>query len=403
MIARLIAWCARNHWLVIGAALLLAVAGDQARRGLSRDVVPDLADPQIGIVADWMGHSASEVAALVTSVLTKALDGAAGAKAVRGTSMSGMAYVDVVFDSTDGLDAARAEIARRVDDVRSKLPRDVRLQVGPAASSTGWVFEYALTDPALVSSPFELRRFQEDVLRPALSSIRGVAEVASVGGDLQQVRIEIKPRELRERGLAFSDIVAALRRVFSQGVARASTQDLQALPVNAEEAGVLPATASRKPVRLDDVALVRLADDMPTGWADLAGVSAVGGIVVARRDANLAMLVEEVKQTLVRECHLLPHRAADPERLDSGVAAEVHLVTTYDRAELASRVRHTLLRALGEEVCVVVLVVLMFLLHVRSAIVPLATLPVVLLLTFTAMWLLGVPATIMSLGGIGIA
>jgi Cu(I)/Ag(I) efflux system membrane protein CusA/SilA len=142
---------------------------------------------------------------------------------------------------------------------------------------------------------------------------------------------------------------------------------------------------------------------MPTGRADLAGVPAIGGIVVARRDANVVALVEEVKRTLVRECQKLPHRPADPERMDSGAAADVHLATTYDRAELASRVRNTLLRALGEEVGVVVLVILMFLLHVRSALVPLATLPVVLLLTFGAMWLLGVPATIMSLGGIGIA
>ena len=156
-------------------------------------------------------------------------------------------------------------------------------------------------------------------------------------------------------------------------------------------------------MRIRDVALVRLAEDMPTGMADLAGVRAVGGIVVARRDANIASLVEEVKRTIARECRRLPHRAADPGREDSGAAADVHVATTYDRLDLATRARHTLLRALGEEVGVVVLVILIFLLHARSALVPLATLPVVLLLTFGAMWILGVPATIMSLGGIGIA
>jgi Cu(I)/Ag(I) efflux system membrane protein CusA/SilA len=395
VIGRLVSWCARHHWIVIIAAVILAVAGDQARRGLARDVVPDLSDPQIGVVVDWMGHPAPEVAASVTSVLTQALDGVAGAKAVRGSSMSGMAYIDVVFASSSGLDAARQEIARRVDDARPKFPPNVRVQVGPAASSTGWVFEYALTDPALVSSPFEIRRFQEDVLKPALGSIAGVAEVATVGGDVQQVRIELKPRELRERGLAFSDVVSALQQVFAKsgGVARVSVDELQDV--------LVPGAASEVHVR--DVAYVHLGDDMPTGKADLAGVTAIGGIVVARRDANLAQLVEDAKKTLARECRKLPHRAADPERLDSGAAADVHLATTYDRAELASRVRSTLLRALGEEVGVVVLVILMFLLHVRSALVPLATLPVVLLLTFGAMWLLGVPATIMSLGGIGIA
>ncbi len=156
-------------------------------------------------------------------------------------------------------------------------------------------------------------------------------------------------------------------------------------------------------VRLRDVALVREVEDMQTGLADMAGVRAVGGIVIARRDADIGTLVDEVKRVVAREARKLPHRAADPERLDSGVAADVHVSTAYDRSDVATRVRKTLLRALGEEVGVVVLVILLFLLHGRSALVPLATLPVVLLLTFGAMWALGVPATIMSLGGIGIA
>jgi Cu(I)/Ag(I) efflux system membrane protein CusA/SilA len=397
MIHRLVSWCARHPWLVIAAALVAAAGGDLARRRLSRDVVPDLADPQIGVVADWMGHPAPDVEAAVTSVLTRRLSDVPGAKAVRGSTMTGMAYIDVVFGSADGLDVARQAIVDRVEAARPALPPNVRLYVGPAASSTGWVLEYALTDPALVSSMLDLRRFQEDVLRPALSAIPGVAEVALVGGDLRQVRIDVKPRELRDRGLAFSDMVSALRPTFAAhgGVARASLADLENLPVRAVAGG--------EPVRVRDVALVRLSGDMQTGAADMAGLRAVGGIVIARRDANIATLVEEVKRVIARESRKLPHRAADPERLDSGAAADVHVAIAYDRADLATRVRGTLLRALGEEVGVVVLVILIFLLHARSALVPLATLPVVLLLTFGAMWALGVPATIMSLGGIAIA
>jgi Cu(I)/Ag(I) efflux system membrane protein CusA/SilA len=142
---------------------------------------------------------------------------------------------------------------------------------------------------------------------------------------------------------------------------------------------------------------------MQTGLADMGGVRAVGGIVIAKRGADIAALTDEVKRIIAREARKLPHRAADPERLDAGIAADVHVSTAYDRSDLATRVRKTLLRALGEEVGVVVLVILLFLLHARSAFIPLATLPVVLLLTFGAMWALGVPATIMSLGGIGIA
>jgi Cu(I)/Ag(I) efflux system membrane protein CusA/SilA len=398
LIARLCAWCARHHWLVIAGALVAAVGGDLARRRLSRDVVPELADPQIAVTADWMGHPAPEVEAKVARVLTEALAGLPGAKAVRGSTMTGMAYVDLLFGDGADLDAARTEIAARVEGARPALPPNVRVRIGPAASTTGWVFEYALTDPARVWSALDLRRFQDDVLRPALGAIPGVAEVASVGGDLREVRIDVKPRELRERGLAFTDVNATLAPLFAagDGVARTSLPELEALPVR-------NSPPDQPPVRIGDVALARLTEDMPTGLADLGGVHAVGGIVIARRNADIAALVEAVKQTIAREARKLPHRPADRARLDSGAAADIHVVTTYDRSQLATRVRATLLRALGEEVGMVVLVLLVFLLSVRGAVVPLATLPVVLLLTFGAMWILGVPATIMSLGGIGIA
>src|SRR5581483_10312083 len=201
-----------------------------------------------------------------------------------------------------------------------------------------------------------------------------------------------------ERGLAFTDVVDTLRPIFAAGVARTSVADLEALPVRGAAPG-----PDGAPVLVRDVALVRVTEDMPTGMADVAGLRAVAGIVIARRDADLPSLVEAVKQTLARESRRLPRRAADPERLDSGAAAEVHLAVMYDRSDLASRTRGTLLRALGEEVAVVVFVILLFLAHAPSAAVPLLTLPMVVLLTFGAMRLLGVPATIMSLGGIGIA
>ncbi len=141
MISRLVSWSARHHRAVVACAALLVVGGELARRALSRDVVPDLADPQIGVVADWMGHPAPEVAASVTSVIARALSGVPGSKAIRGSTMAGMAYVDVIFPSASGLDAARSAILERIAGVRGTLPPDVRVQVGPAASSTGWVFQ----------------------------------------------------------------------------------------------------------------------------------------------------------------------------------------------------------------------------------------------------------------------
>jgi Cu(I)/Ag(I) efflux system membrane protein CusA/SilA len=381
MIARVVLWCARHHWVVLAVALVLAVSGEVARRALPGDVIPDLSDPQIALVADWMGHPAPQVANEVTSVLTNALRDVPRVKAVRGSTMSGMAYVDLIFESASGLDGARETIAERVAAVRAKLPRDERLYVGPAASSTGWVFEYALIDPGRVASPLELRRFQDQVLRPILASIPGVAEVASVGGGIRQIRVEARPLELRARGLAFSDVLLSLEQI-------------ERAPLS---------TPSNEVVRVGDVARVRLSEDMPTGQADVAGYPAVGGIVIARRDANLANVIAAVEGTLNRARARLPHRNADPARLDSGAAADVRLLTTYDREDLATRVRKTLMRVLSEEIAVVVLIILIFLLHGKSALVPLLTLPVVLALTFAAMWLLHLPATIMSLGGIGIA
>ena len=254
----------------------------------------------------------------MTRVLTAALAGLPGAKAVRGSTMTGMAYVDLLFDDDADLDAARAEIAARVArlDARTatapvRCPRTCASTSGPAASSTGWVFEYALTDPARLWSGLDLRRFQDDVLRPALAAIPGVAEVASVGGDLR-------------RGARRRQTARAARGgpgVHGRGRRRCS----RCLP---------PGTAWRAPrwptcrrcrcrnaapgVRVGDVALVRLTEDVQTGLADLAGVRAVGGIVVARRNADIASLVAAVKQTIARECRKLPHRAADPARLDSG-------------------------------------------------------------------------------------
>ena len=375
MTRQLVAWCTRHHGIVIAIAIMLGVGGELARRALSRDVIPDLSDPQIVVIADWMGHPASEVASEVTRVLTGALDGLDGATAVRGSSMTGMAYVDVVFADADNLASGRQAIADRI--ARIRLPPTVRLQIGPLASSTGWVVQYALTDPARRMSMLELRRFQDDVLGPALARIPGVAEVAAVGGEVQQLLVQAHPSELRTHGVAFSDLVAAVRSALA--AARPPTLvELQALPV--------APTATL----LGELASVRVRDDMPSGFADLdGGTPAVGGIVIAVRDANLPALIDRVRVTLARERARLP--------------PQVVLTTVYDRLDVADRVEDSLLHALGEEVVVVALIILVFLLHGPSAVVPLVTLPLVVLLTFGAMWVLGVSATVMSLGGIAIA
>jgi Cu(I)/Ag(I) efflux system membrane protein CusA/SilA len=381
VIARLVAFCTRRYWLVLSVALVVAAAGEWARRSLARDVVPDLSDPQIVLVATWMGHSAGETAERVTKPLTESLQGVPDATDVRGSSMPGMAYVDVVFRSAAKLDTGRRAVLERLRAARTRLPSNVRIEVGPSASSASWVYQYALVDPERRASMFELRRFQDNVLSPALSALPGVGEVASVGGAVHEVSVELRPFDLRARGAAASDVVGTVRAAL-EPPHRAGVESLAAL--------ALPTPQGADTLHVEDVARVRITEGMPNGFGDLDGVApAVGGIVVAKRGANLSELIPRIERVLGTERQKLP--------------AEVKLVTIYNRLDLIDRVDRTLLRALAEEVGVVVLVILVFLVHVRSALVPLVSLPLVLLLTFAGMWLFGVPATIMSLGGIGIA
>jgi Cu(I)/Ag(I) efflux system membrane protein CusA/SilA len=379
---RLMAWSARRSRMILILALLIAVAGGLARRSLRRDAITDVSDAQIVLYADWMGHPTVEVAARITGPLTSLLDGIPASTAVRGTSMPGMAYVDVVFASSSDLGDGRAEIVRRVAAQRARLPATARLQIGPLASSTGWVFEYALVDPARRMSPLELRRIQDEIVGPALAGLPGVAEVAPLGGAVQQLSVEASPDLLRAHGMAFSDLVPAIRAA-SDARPPLSLEQIQGTTLR-------PAAGTQPPVRVRDVAYARVTRDMPSGLADLGGAfRAVGGIVVASRGADVSAVVGRVKDRL--------------DELRAKLAAPIQVVKVYDRTDLVNRVDATLLRALAEEIAVVMLVIFMFLLDGRSALVPLVTLPVVIAFTFLGMWLLGVPASLMSLGGMGIA
>ena len=379
---RIVAWSSRHARIVLVLALLVAIVGGLARRSLPRDAITDLSDPQIVLVADWMGHAAVDVADKITGVLTTLLEGLPGSTAVRGTSMAGMAYLDIVFASSSHLAAGRAEIVRRLAANRPRLPATMRLQIGPLASSTSWVFQYALVDPLHRTSPLELRRLQDDVLGPALRSVPGVAEVVPLGGAVQQLSVEASPDLLRARGFAFTDVVSAWRSALGGG-RQPSLAQIQDLALD-------PALGGRPGTRLRDLAYARITQDTPSGLADLGGAfRAVGGIVVAQRDADASSVVKDVRRRIDEQRTLLP--------------SAVQVVKIYDRSDLVGRVDMTLVRALGEEVAAVALVILMFLLHGRSALVPLVTLPLVMLSTFAAMWLLKVPASLMSLGGMGIA
>ncbi|HXU03978.1 MAG TPA: efflux RND transporter permease subunit, partial [Polyangia bacterium] len=386
MITRIVAVCARRPYVVLAAAALTAVAGYASQRGLARDAIPDLSNPQLVLVAEWMGHAAPEVAAQVTEAVTGALAGVPGSTAVRGSSMADMAYVDVEFKSEAALPTGRAEIIRRVDALRPRLPAAVHIQVGPEASATGWVLQYAMRPPegkkpmpmgeAKHRGPGAeirpLREFQDKVLRPALVGIPGVAEVATLGGEREEVVVQTTDAELRAAGAALSDVAIALRARLDRAPRPTAPHDLEHDPV------------------LGKLTRISVQPAMSGGAADVNGWwPIVVGIVIAKRGADPTAVIAQVKEVIES------HRKEMPEFARLGVL--------YDRSELAGRVEKTLLRAVAEEVAVVALVVLLFLLHWRSALVPMVTLPLVVLLTFAAMRLFGIPATIMSLGGIAIA
>jgi len=387
MIARLLAASARRRIWILAAALLLLAAGTVAARHLARDAIPDLSDPQIVLVAEWMGHPAPQVAQAVTVPLQRALAGVTGARTVRGTSMAGMAYLDVVFDSTSQLARGRQQIAGAVAAMASQLPAGARINVGPLASASGWVFQYALVDHSQAQGAVALARWHDEALRPALLSIGGVAEVATIGAGREQLLVQPDVQALRARGLAMSDVISSL----DQAVASTAAQPAGSDPLDRWRRTAIRAPAvsgAAVPPTLGELAHLRIASDMPSSVADFQGrLPVLGGIVVAKRDAALPALIEGVRRAVAQ---------AHPP-------AGVEIVTIYDRLKLATQAEGTLLGALAEEIAVVCLAILIFLLHGRSALVPAVTLPVILALTFAGMWLLNIPATIMTLGGIGIA
>jgi len=384
VIGRVAGFCARRWHLVLALALAAVLAGEASRRELTADAIPDLAEPRVGVVIEWMGHAADEVSARITQLLTSELAAVPGARTVRGTSMAGMGFLDVVFPAARALDRGREEIGRRIEALRSRLPAGIRVSVGPAASSTGWVLEYALVDRRGVTPLATLRRLQEDVVRPALATLPGVAEVATAGGGAEGLTVKVDRARLAEAGLALTDLVAPLRAAAEGSVAWPPSA-LESLVIRAPP----DAAAHGGALTLGALARVVTTPEMPIGLVDFGGTAAVAGIVVAHQGADPRRVARAAKGAL--------------EGVRARLPTGVDVVPFADRSALAAHVEGTLGRALLEEIAVVAIVTLAFLLDVRSAVVPLLTLPVILALTFLGMRLGGIAANVMSFGGIGIA
>jgi Cu(I)/Ag(I) efflux system membrane protein CusA/SilA len=399
MVERVIEWCGRNRAIVLGATLLATIAGAWALDRTPLDAVPDLSDTQVIVFSEWMGRSPTLVEDQVTYPITTTFLGAPKVKAVRGFTMFGMSFVYVLFEDGTDIYWARSRALEYLSKLQGRLPPGVAPQIGPDATGVGWVFEYALVDRSGRNDLSQLRSFQDWTLRYALAAVPGVAEVASLGGYEKQYQVTIDPTRLLAYRLPLRQVVEAIRmsnmdvggRVIEFAEHEYAVRGRGYLTGVADlEKVVVGTNGEGTPVRLADVARVGVGGNIRRGFAELDGEGEVaGGIVVMRFGENALEVIERVKARI--------------EELRPNFPPGVELVTTYDRAPLIGESVATLRDALLEEVAVVVLMIVVFLLHLRSALVAVLMLPVAVLLAFVPMYFMGLTTNIMSLAGIIIA
>jgi len=399
MIARLIGACARNPVLTIATVAAMALWGYYSLRQAPLDAIPDLSDAQVIILTEWPGQSPDLVEDQITYPISAALNAAPGVEFVRGQSFLGLSFVYVIFEDGTDIYWARSRVLEYLNSVSAELPEGVAPTLGPDATGVGWVFQYALVDRTGQHDLAELRSLQDWNLRYALESVEGVAEVAPVGGFVKQYQIQLDPDKLLAHGIPIQKVVAAVRdsnqdaggrvleiaeheyTIRSRGYLK-SLADIESIPVGATPEGV--------PILLSQLGTVSIGSDMRRGLAELNGEGeVVGGIVVMRYGENALSTIDRVKERLETLKPTLPE----------GVEIEI----VYDRSELIEDSIATLRRTLIEEMIVVSVVITLFLLHFRSAIIPIVMLPVAVLLAFIPMAFQGLTASIMSLGGIAIA
>ena len=396
MIAALIRWSARNLVLVGLSTIFVTFAGVYAVSRVPLDAIPDLSDVQVIVYTEYPGQAPQVVEDQVTYPLTTAMLTVPKSKVVRGFSFFGVSFVYVIFEDGTDLYWARSRVLEYLNSAARRLPAGVTPSLGPDATGVGWVYQYVVRSAQ--KSLAELRTIQDWYIRYGLAKAEGVAEVASVGGFVKQYSVVIDPRRLQSLGIPLSTVRNALRSsnidVGGRTVELAETEfavrgrgyirnmsDLEQIVVK-NDRGV--------PVLLSDVARVELAPDERRGIAEVNGDGeVVTGIALQRTGANALSVIESIKTRLAEIAPSLPR----------GVTVD----TVYDRSDLIYRAIDTLKRTLAEESVIVAIVCVVFLLHVRSALVAIITLPIGVLIAYLLMYLLGLSSNIMSLGGIAIA
>ena len=399
MIAALIRWSIANRFLVLIATAMIAAWGMVSLWRTPLDAIPDLSDTQVIIRTPFPGQAPKIVEDQVTYPLATTMMSVPGAKTVRGYSMFGDSFVYVLFE--DGTDPywARSRVLEYLNQVQARLPAGAKPALGPDATGVGWIYQYALVDRSARHDLGQLRALQDWFLKYELKSVPNVAEVASVGGMVRQYQIVLYPERLRAYGISHSRVIAAVQAsnretggsVLELGEAEYMVRASGYLKTLDDFGAILLATSeSGTPVMLKDVARIQVGPEMRRGIAELNGEGEVaGGIVVMRHGKNALETINAIKIKI--------------QGLKASLPAGVEVIETYDRSGLIERsVRH-LAEKLVEEFLVVALVCLVFLIHLRSSLVAIVTLPLGVLAAFIVMYYQGVNANIMSLGGIAIA
>ena len=398
MIKGLIRFSANNRFIVLLATAVVVGYGIYVLMNIPVDAIPDLSDTQVIIYSRW-DRSPDIMEDQVTYPIVTALLGAPNVKVIRGFSDFGYSYVYVIFKDGTDIYWARSRVVEYLSKIQPLLPPGVKTELGPDATGVGWIFQYALVDDSKTQSLSDLRTFQDWNLRYRLQSVPGVAEVASVGGFVQQYQVTVDPNRLKSYDLAIMDVAAAVRAsnnevggrllefggkefmVRGRGYVR-SKEDLEKVVLKTDEKGT--------PVLIRDVGDVALGPEMRRGVSDLDGMGdTVGGIVVMRHKENARAVIERVRERL--------------KEVEPSLPKGVRIVTTYDRSTLIERSIENLKHELTLEMLIVSLVILVFLWHIPSAIVPIITIPVSVLLAFVPMSFMGISSNIMSLAGIAIS
>jgi copper/silver efflux system protein len=398
VISRWIDWCARNRFLVFTGTLLLVLTGIWALRQIPLDALPDISDVEVIVHTPWAGEPPSIIEDQVTYPIVTTLLAAPHVKAVRAQTMFGDSYVFVVFEDTTDLYWARSRVLEYMQQITGRLPEGVHPVIGPDATGAGWVYEYALVDHSHQHSLADLRSLQDWYLRYQLETVPGVAEVATIGGFVRQYQVNLDPDKLRAYAIPLSTVIEKVRgstnevggRLLEMGGAEYMIRGLGYLRSLSDLETVPVATKNGTPVLVRDLGTVTFGPDIREGVAEWQGEGeTVGGIVVMRDGMNALNVINGVKQKL--------------QEIKPSLPTGVEVVAGYDRSGLIQTSIETLQRDLLEEAIIVSLVIIVFLFHFRSALIPILTLPIAVVASFIPMYYLHVSSNIMSLGGLALA